>query len=97
MKFNRDECYLMIFSKQNSALSMKIDNNNTTESRKEKLLGIPLDETFSFKPHLETLWKGKPRNSCPITNIKKTLVQRRKALYTTSSGWLLSLVKQCQK
>ena len=54
MKFNGDKCHYMI-SKQNSTLSMKIDNNSSKERREEKLLGITLDKTLSFKSHLVTI------------------------------------------
>ena len=51
-KLNGDKCHLVIFSKQNSTLSMNIGRNIITESQEEKLLGITLDKTLSFKLHL---------------------------------------------
>lgn len=71
MKLNGDKCHLMMFSKQNNISSIKIDNNIITESREEKVLGIILDKTLSFKPHLETLCKKVSQKFyCTIPNIE---------------------------
>ena len=55
MKLNGDKCHLLIFSTQDSTLSMKTLNIIITESQEEKLLGVTLDRTLSFQLHLENL------------------------------------------
>ena len=58
MKSNGDKCHLMFFSSiKNTSLSIQIDNEVIAESSEEKLQGIILDKTLSFKSQVTSLYK----------------------------------------
>ena len=56
MKLNEDKCHLMIFvAKRDTKITFKIGEACIKESKELSLLGITLDQSFSFKTHLKTL------------------------------------------
>ena len=71
-KLNRDKCHLMFFSSiKNINLSIKIDNEVIAESSEEKLLGIILDKTLSFKSQVTSLYKRAKQKLHALSRIAK--------------------------
>ena len=57
MKFNGDECHLIILGGKSNEVSVKIGEANVKESKEEELLGIIFDQKLGFKQHVKTLCK----------------------------------------
>ena len=58
MKVNGEKCHLMYFSNVKSTSSLiQVNNELIHESPEEKLLGVSLDKTLSFKVHATSLYK----------------------------------------
>ena len=58
LKVNAEKCHLMYFSNvQSTSIAMQINNEVIQEIPEEKLLGVTLDKTLSFKAHVTSLYK----------------------------------------
>ena len=58
MKVNGEKCHLMFFSNVKSTnIEININNEVIQESSEERLLGVILDNTLSFKAHVTSLYK----------------------------------------
>ena len=58
MKVNGEKCHRIFFSNvQSTSITIKINNELIHDSPEEKLLGVILDKTLSFKAHVTSLHK----------------------------------------
>ena len=57
MTLNEEKYHLMIYGRKSNKVSLKIGEAKVNESKEEKLLGIIVDQTLSFKQHVKTLCK----------------------------------------
>ena len=77
MKLNVDKCHLLVGGSKNENVTAKISGFEITESKKEKLLGIEIDNELTLNEHVLKLCKkaGKKLNAlsrlCKILSFKK--------------------------
>ena len=79
MKANADKCHLLVTG--NYEVSANINEFETESSKKEKLLGISVDTTFSFEHHITSLCKKANEKSHALSRIAHYLdFQKRRSL-----------------
>ena len=74
MQANPSKFQFIIFDKDNTQLSLKIDDNNTIDALKSvKLLGVQIDTSLMFNEHIDLLCKKAGRQINALSRVSQTL------------------------
>ena len=93
MKFNGEKCHVMYFSNvQSTSFAIQI-KKLLHESPEEKLLGVTLDKTLSFKAHVTSLYKKANRKLHALSRIAHYLDSKK--LKSVMKALILSLFSYC--
>ena len=93
MKLNGDKCHLINFGKGSNDTSLKIDNTVIKPSKEKKLLGISIDNNFSFKGHVQSICKKTSQKLHALSRISNYMNDRQ--VKQTMHVFILSPFSYC--
>ena len=83
MTLNPGKCHYMVIGNKELSHEIMLNNNETTSSNEEKLLGIPLDSKLNYESHVTSL--------CRKTGQKINALARLKSLHQIKETYYLIL------
>ena len=69
MKLNEEKFHLINFSKSNNDKFLKIDSTIIKCSKEQKILGMNIDDSLSFKGHFQSICKKASHKLHPLSQI----------------------------
>ena len=76
MKSNADQCHLLVSS--NEKITVRIGNHEIANTKREKLLGVHLDNELSFNYHMSEICKNPSRKVCAVARVTSCMSLSKK-------------------
>ena len=84
MKMTEDKSHLLVFGSKDDEVSVSISGSLIQENEEEKLLGVPLNKTLSFKNHVNNLCKKTSKKLHALARVSKYMERSQLELTMTS-------------
>ena len=84
MTLNPGKCHYMVISSRDLSHEIMLNNNKTTSSNEDKLLGIFLDSKLDFESHIGSLFRKVGQKISALARLKNCLTSDQRNLLFNS-------------